>query len=189
MIKSAVLRKAPSGTFEALYRRHVKDVYRYCRAMLDRRADAEDATQTTFLNAYRALEQGEQPRDPGSWVRAIALNVCREHYRREGRRPDEVSLEDDPGELVLEPPGPELGDIVRGLSCLPFNQRAALVMRELEGRSLAEIAVTLKCVGLRGRGAALPGAPFAARATGGEADLWGGRACDLPSTRRGAAAE
>ena len=106
---SALLRKAPAGTFEALYRRHVKDVYRYCRAMLDRRADAEDATQTTFLNAYRALEQGEQPRDPGSWVRAIALNVCREHYRREGRRPDEVSLEDDPGELVLEPPGPELG--------------------------------------------------------------------------------
>ena len=143
MISSALLKKAPAGTFEALYWRHVKDVYRYCRAMLDRQADAEDATQTTFLNAYRALEQGEEPRDPGSWLRAIALNVCREHHRRAGRRPDEVSLEDDPGELVREPAGPELGDIVRGLSSLPFNQRAALVMREFEGRSLPEISVTL----------------------------------------------
>jgi RNA polymerase sigma factor (sigma-70 family) len=143
VIKSALLKRSSAGTFESLYGRHVQDVYRYCRAMLDRQADAEDATQTTFLNAYRALEQGEQPRDPGGWLRAIALNVCREHHRRAGRRPDEVSLEDDPGELVREPPGPELGDIVRGLSSLPFNQRAALVMREFEGRSLPEISATL----------------------------------------------
>ncbi len=144
MIKSALVKRSPAGTFESLYTRHVRDVYRYCRAMLGRQADAEDATQTTFLNAYRALEHGEQPRDPGSWLRAIALNVCREHDRRAGRRPDEVSLDDDPGELVVEPAGPELGDIVRGLSCLPFNQRAALVMREFEGRSLTEIAASLE---------------------------------------------
>jgi RNA polymerase sigma factor (sigma-70 family) len=118
-------------------------VYRYLLAMLDRQADAEDATQTTFLNAYRALERGERPRDAGSWLRAIALNVSREHYRRASRRPDEVSLNDDPGELVLDPPTPAIGDVIRGLSCLPFNQRAALVMREFEGRSLAEIAVAL----------------------------------------------
>jgi RNA polymerase sigma factor (sigma-70 family) len=118
-------------------------VYRYLLAMLDRQADAEDATQTTFLNAYRALERGERPRDAGSWLRAIALNVSREHYRRASRRPDEVSLNEDPGELVLDPPTPAIGDVIRGLSCLPFNQRAALVMREFEGRSLAEIAVAL----------------------------------------------
>ena len=112
--------------------------------MLGRQADAEDATQTTFLNAYRALERGETPRDARSWLQAIALNVCREHYRSAGRRPEEVSLDDDPGELVLEPPGPELGDVVRGLSCLPFNQRAALVMREFEGRSLIEVAAALE---------------------------------------------
>lgn len=144
MIKSALLKKAPAGTFESLYKRHAQDVYRYCGAMLGRQADAEDATQTTFLNAYRALERGETPRDARSWLQAIALNVCREHYRSAGRRPEEVSLDDDPGELVLEPPGPELGDVVRGLSCLPFNQRAALVMREFEGRSLVEVAAALE---------------------------------------------
>ena len=41
-------------------------------------------------------------------------------------------------------PTPAIGDVIRGLSCLSFNQRAALVMREFEGRSLAEIAVALK---------------------------------------------
>jgi RNA polymerase sigma factor (sigma-70 family) len=143
-VRVAALRSSsPGRVFESLYRRHVTDVYRYLLAMLDRQADAEDATQTTFLNAYRALERGERPLDAGSWLRAIALNVSREHYRRASRRPDEVSLNDDPGELVLDPPSPAIGDVIRGLSCLPFNQRAALVMREFEGRSLAEIAVAL----------------------------------------------
>jgi RNA polymerase sigma factor (sigma-70 family) len=134
---------SPTRTFESIYRRHVEDVYRYTLALLDRPADAEDATQTTFLNAYRALEQGERPRDSRAWLRAIALNVCREHYRRASRRPDEISLDDDAGELVLDPPTPAIGDVVRGLSQLPFNQRAALVMREFEGHSLAEIATAL----------------------------------------------
>lgn len=144
-MKALALRSgSPERVCESLYRRHVNDVYRYTLAMLDRPADAEDATQTTFMNAYRALERGERPRDSRSWLLAIALNVCREHFRRARRRPDEVPLDHDPGELVLDPPTPGIGDVVRGLSYLPFNQRAALVMREFEGRSLAEIAVALE---------------------------------------------
>ncbi len=137
-------RSSPERTLESLYRRHVDDVYRYALAMLDRQADAEDAAQTTFLNAYKALEHGERPRNPEKWLRSIALNVCREHYRRAGRRPDEVSLDYDPGELVLEPPSIELGEVLRGMSVLPFNQRSALVMREFEGRSLKQIAKQLE---------------------------------------------
>jgi RNA polymerase sigma factor (sigma-70 family) len=143
LIGSALIRNSPDRVFESLYRRHVAEIYRYSLAMLDRQADAEDATQTTFMNAYRALERGDQPRSGGAWLRAIALNVCREHYRRASRRPDEVSLDEDPGDLVLDPPTPEIGDVMRGLSCLPFNQRAALVMREFEGRSLGTIAAEL----------------------------------------------
>lgn len=144
MIKSALLGSSAERTLESLYKRHATDVYRYSLAILHRQADAEDATQTTFMNAYRALQHGERPRDAARWLRTIALNVCREQYRRVGRRPDEVSLDEDPGELVLDPPTPAIGDIVRGLHCLPFNQRAALVMREFEGRSLAEIATALE---------------------------------------------
>src|SRR5438046_1016707 len=41
-------------SFERLYKRHAADVYRYAFGVLRNEADAEDVTQTTFLNAYRA---------------------------------------------------------------------------------------------------------------------------------------
>ena len=43
--------------FERLYRKHAGDVYRYALVVLRNQADAEDVTQTTFLNAYRAMEK------------------------------------------------------------------------------------------------------------------------------------
>ena len=47
------------AALDDLYRRHVGDVYRYTYAVLGNHADAEDVTQTTFVNALRALERGE----------------------------------------------------------------------------------------------------------------------------------
>ena len=47
-----------SRAVDDLYRQHRAEVYRYAYAVLGNHADAEDITQTTFLNAYRALEQG-----------------------------------------------------------------------------------------------------------------------------------
>ena len=47
-------------SFERLYRKHAGDVYRYALVVLRNQADAEDVTQTTFLNAFRAMEQGER---------------------------------------------------------------------------------------------------------------------------------
>jgi len=129
--------------FERLYRRHALDVYRYAQAVLRNQADAEDVTQTTFMNAYRALERGERPESPHNWLIAIAHNVCRQRFRAASRRPQEVMIEDDVADHLVQPedddaPSPE--DIKRALSHLAFNQRAALVMRELEGRSYTEIA-------------------------------------------------
>ena len=42
-------------SFERLYRKHAGDVYRYALVVLRNQADAEDVTQTTFLNAFRAM--------------------------------------------------------------------------------------------------------------------------------------
>ena len=184
VIKSALLKKAPAGTFESLYKRHAQDVYRYCRAMLGRQADAEDATQTTFLNAYRALERGETPRDARSWLQAIALNVCREHYRSAGRRPEEVSLDDDPGELVSRTPRPRARRR-RQRPLLPAVQpargtRDARVRGPVAHRGRRRPGG----VHLRRRGSAVPRAPCAARAARGEADLPRRRAGDLAPARR-----
>ena len=128
-------------SFERLYSKHATDVYRYAFGVLRNEADAEDVTQTTFLNAYRALERGEQPRVPLNWLITIAHNVCRQRFRAASRRPQEVELDFDVADaLVAESEGPTPEDIRRALGHLAFNQRAALVMRELEGRSYAEIA-------------------------------------------------
>jgi RNA polymerase sigma factor (sigma-70 family) len=132
-------------TFERLYHRHVGDVYRYSLAILRNPSDAEDVTQTTFLNAYRAYRSGERPDAPRAWLIAIAHNVCRQRFRTASRRPQEVAYEDTVAEAAVpDPESPTAEEIQRALGQLAFNQRAALVMRELEGRSYAEIAELLE---------------------------------------------
>jgi RNA polymerase sigma-70 factor (ECF subfamily) len=130
--------------FERFYRKHVAEVYQYALAVLGNSADAEDVTQQTFLNAYRAFQRGGQPTKPHNWLIKIAHNVCRMRWRQSGRMPHEVPLENAP-----EPAAPDrdenlsLDEVLTALARLPFNQRAAIVMREVEDRSYAEIAEVL----------------------------------------------
>src|SRR3954453_4653586 len=130
-------------SFERLYRKHAGDVYRYALVVLRNQADAEDVTQTTFLNAYRAMVRGERPRSPQNWLIAIAHNVCRQRFRQSQRRPTEVVYEEELAETIVEEHAVGADDIRRALGHLAFNQRSALVMRELEGRSYQEIAEIL----------------------------------------------
>ncbi|HET7555178.1 MAG TPA: RNA polymerase sigma factor [Gaiellaceae bacterium] len=135
--------RSDDRSFEQLYRRHARDVYQYALAVLSNPADAEDVTQTTFLNAYRAYQKGERPQKPHNWLIAIAHNVCRMRWRQAGARPREVALEDAPEPVALDQERPDLDEVLTALAQLSFNQRAALVMRELEGRSYQEIAEIL----------------------------------------------
>jgi RNA polymerase sigma-70 factor, ECF subfamily len=129
--------------FERMYKRHVLDVYRYALVVLRSPEDAEDVTQTTFMNAYRAFQRGERPRAAQNWLISIAHNVCRQRFRQSSRRPHEVELEDEAAAVVPDEDGVTAHDIRRALGHLAFNQRAALVMREIEGRSYPEIAEIL----------------------------------------------
>ena len=135
---------ARDQAFETIYRRYVKDVYHYALALLRNPADAEDVTQTTFMNAYRAYKRGDEILKPHNWLIKIAHNVARTRYAHASRRVKEVPLEDHVEQLaVSEDERPDVEAVLRALGRLPFNQRAALVMRELEGRSYSEIAETL----------------------------------------------
>jgi RNA polymerase sigma factor (sigma-70 family) len=135
---------ARDQAFETIYRRHVKDVYHYALALLRNPADAEDVTQTTFMNAYRAYKRGDEILKPQNWLIKIAHNVARTRYARASRRVKEVPLEEHMEQLAVpEDDRPDVEGVLRALGRLPFNQRAALVMRELEGRSYGEIADTL----------------------------------------------
>src|ERR1044071_9634235 len=132
---------ARDQAFEGLYRAYVKDVYHYALALLRNPADAEDVTQTTFLNAYRASQRGEEIRKPQNWLIKIAHNGARARYAHSSRRVKAVPLEDHVAQLAIpEDEKPNVEGVLRALGGLPFNQRAALVMRELEGRSYSAIA-------------------------------------------------
>lgn len=128
---------------DALYRRHAAGIYRYVYGALRNRADAEDVTQQTFLNAYRAISRGTNPLKAEHWLLAIAHNEIRRYFRQTRGQPLEVQLDDDVPDFPPERDDPSVEDVVHALQQLPHTQRSALVMRELEGRSYAEIAKIL----------------------------------------------
>ncbi len=79
--------------FERLYRQHRGDVYRFVLRDVRNPEEAEDVTQTAFLNAYRAIQHGEEPERPRAWLldhrperRARALSRPRVASARGGVR-------------------------------------------------------------------------------------------------------
>ena len=132
-----------NSDLDELYRAHAAEVYRYVYAVLGNRADAEDVTQTTFVNALRALERGEQPRKPANWLITIAHNLIRQRFRQQQSRPRQVELDRDLPSLEADDDVPAIEDLVRALQRIPESQREALVLREMEGRSYKEISAIL----------------------------------------------
>ena len=176
-------------SFERLYRKHAGDVYRYALVVLRNQADAEDVTQTTFLNAFRAMEQGERPRSPQNWLIAIAHNVCRQRFRQSQRRPTEVVYEDE----LAETDRRGRRDQRRGhppRARPPFLQ-PALGARDARARGpqLPGDRRDPRPQPERGRDADLPRPPRAARAARGRDHLPRGRALDLAPARRAAPAQ
>jgi RNA polymerase sigma factor (sigma-70 family) len=135
-------------TVEArLYEQHADLVFRYCLRALGSREDAEDATQTTFFQAVRAMRRGVVPSFEQAWLLTIAKNECRSRHRANGRR-RQLELVRDPQTLaeVAEAPNGSDGTLIgvqEALGRLPEMQRRALLLREWQGRSYAEIATEL----------------------------------------------
>jgi len=130
-----------------LYEAHSDEILAFCRRKLSSQADAEDAAQTTFLYALRALRRGVVPDNELAWLTAIAKNVCHTARRTLDRRGPLAGGGDHLDRIALAEP--EHGDfeLIEGLTdalhTLPANQRTALVMREWLGLAPGEIAPRL----------------------------------------------
>lgn len=145
-----VPRSVADATHE-LYRQYGKQIYAYCLHQLRSREEAEDAVQTTFLNAFRGLQRGTTTRFEQAWLYKIAQNVCIARRSSSGRR---LKLEaPDDFEVLQEvvPSGASGGDsdtlelmgLDSALDSMPENQRRAILLREWQGLSYREIATEL----------------------------------------------
>jgi RNA polymerase sigma-70 factor (ECF subfamily) len=70
----------------ALYEQYANQIFRYCLHQLGSREEAEDATQSTFLNAFRGIKRGIVPEIESAWLFKIAHNVCLSRRRSSWRR-------------------------------------------------------------------------------------------------------
>lgn len=155
----ARVREGDEAAFEVLYDRYAGVLLSFCRHMLGRQEEAEDAVQQVFVSAHAALLRAEHPAHPKAWLYGIARNRClsilrarREHPGPEVEAPaagldEEVESRADLRELLAD------------LADLPEGQRAALLLTELDDLSHAAAATVLDC-----EAAQVKGLVFRARA-------------------------
>jgi RNA polymerase sigma-70 factor (ECF subfamily) len=143
-----LVRAAQDGdldAFEILVRRHQPAVYRIALRLLGSEADAHDATQETFLRAWRALSRFHGRSAFSTWLYRI---VTRRSLDLIAARPPSEALSDAAAETTADPARTaEQRERVRAITVaiaqLSGDQRAALVLREFEGLPYAEIADVL----------------------------------------------
>ena len=151
----ALVERARAGdraAFERLVERRLDRAYRTARAILGNDADARDATQEAFLDAWRQRARLRDPARFDAWLGRILVNSCRETLRGRRRRAvREIAAGDllDPLDAVpARDPAPDertasLDTLERAFERLPAPERAILVLHHLEHQPLAEIAATL----------------------------------------------
>lgn len=152
--RTLVLRARAGDTFafEQLMICHQSQVLCTASRILRRYEDAMDVAQEVFFKLYRYLPR-IQPETVRAWLYRVTVNACRDMARKSERLPMTV-LEDDALEKVFSvestrdlEAGIDMAEqrrmLQNALLSLPFKERAALVMRDIEGLSTEETAQAL----------------------------------------------
>jgi RNA polymerase sigma factor (sigma-70 family) len=140
----ALVRRGEPAAFERLYDRYAAALLSFCFFILGSREDAEDALQSTFASAYRALLRDERAIELRPWLFAIARNACIGIVRK--RRPQESEqLARIAGEDMLArvERRERIRDLLAAMLELPERHRTALILAELHGHSQREIGQLL----------------------------------------------
>jgi len=158
----ALLRRIRAGdrdAFSDLMRRFNRRLYRVARSVLRDDAEAEDALQDAYLQAYRALPAFRGESALGTWLTRIVVNAALMRQRKTGRRADVIELGADfgsddailPRDRLDGPAQPELAAlraqtrrlIETGIDKLPAAFRTVFVLRAVEELTVEETAATL----------------------------------------------
>ena len=131
--------------FDRLYRDSYPNLYRTMLAVLADPAAAEDCTQDTFVQAYRAWGRWRPDAPAEAWLHRIAINVAVSYQRKANlrsigwllRRLGRPGTGPDPAQMALD------RDLVAALRHLSPELRAALVLRHYHGYNNREIAFAI----------------------------------------------
>jgi RNA polymerase sigma factor (sigma-70 family) len=145
----ALFRLGNEEAFRAIHDRYRARLVAYARQMLAGSGpDAEDALQDVFIRAYHALRADDRPVTLRAWLYRVAHNRCVDQLRKAGGGVQAVELFenvralDDP-EVEIQR-REDLRRLIDDMRRLPEQQRSALLMREMEGLSYAELADALQ---------------------------------------------
>lgn len=142
----ALVRAGNDAAFEVVYDRYHRQLLSFCRHMLARADEAEDAVQQTFISAHADLRRSERPVALRAWLFTIARNRCLSilRARRETATLDEVEPETR-GLAAEVQQREDLRTMLDDISRLPDDQRAALVLAELGDLDHGDIAAVVGC--------------------------------------------
>ena len=150
-------RRGDAEAFARLVSLHESMVYNLAARLLGDGEEARDLSQDVFLQVYRTLGRFEGRSTLKTWIYRIVVNQARNRHRfwRRRHRDEQVSLDQHVATHgdVLRGSGPapdrvlaqkELAEqLQQALERLPFEQRTAIVLREVDGLSYEEIAYSL----------------------------------------------
>jgi RNA polymerase sigma factor (sigma-70 family) len=143
----ALFRAGNEAAFSVIHDRYRQRLFAYARQMLDgSRQDAEDALQDVFLRAYSSLRTSDRPLSLRAWLYRVAHNRCIDHLRRPV--PPAIDLFETSRKPLYDPIAEaerrdDLRRLVEDVRRLPDQQRSALLMREIDGLSYAELGAAL----------------------------------------------
>jgi RNA polymerase sigma-70 factor (ECF subfamily) len=152
MLDAGVLdafRRGEGDAVRALYREYGRLAFSVALRTLGHRDLAEEATQQTFVQAWRAADRLDPGRDPGPWLATIARRAAIDIFRREQRRATETLSDlapDDPAVTTLPPDIDRWHDrwqVRRAIDELVEDEREVVRLQHLEGLTHAEIAERL----------------------------------------------
>lgn len=134
-------RSRPS--FEDVIALHERMVIGTAYRLLGRLEDAQDAAQEVFLRFMKNFHRIEGDAKP--WLYRVTVNICNDHFRRRMivAEPDEQAIDPAPSAERVLADEERKKLLMEGLQTLPERERAAVVLRDIEGLSTREVAEIL----------------------------------------------
>ena len=142
----ALIRAGNERAFEVVYDRYHRQLLSFCRHMLGRAEEAEDAVQQTFISAHADLKRSDRAIALRAWLFTIARNRCLSILRARRETATLEDVEPETGGLAAEVEQREdLRTMLSDIARLPDDQRAALVLAELGDLDHGDIAAVVGC--------------------------------------------